>query len=796
VTTNSHSGKAVDELQTTVNVSDKKIENPDDENHWTFNLEAGRYEVFTTWTASAENTELAVYRVTRTSDLLVTGVDQTVPPAGETFDGVTWEKLGDVELDQGGQVEVAVFAGQEGDVSAEAMCFRPIIEAPQVGGDHWAVKGQDYTLQLDYGAFDYLSWTIDWGDGWTDYLACYETSWSHQYADRGDYTISVTAEGTIESDTFVYDNDNTNNSWTNGYLRPIAVRVIGQGDLIENGEFSQPAVTHQAKWDLFSSVPGWTGSGLGGTGSASIEIQALGGISEDPDPYNQYVELDADQNGPNGGYYPGETGQMEISQLVTTVANETYRLTFAASPRTAEALDNMVKVTVDGAANLQTTNSLPAAEGQDYNGIDYPRVTGNSVVFSASGWKPDAIVFDAQGTSTTVKFEDYSGPYYDDTLGPFIDKVKMYPLGAIVDIDTDSDNDGTIDVFDDPIEADLEELGKVVGVNSGDVDHDGVPDFADGINLFGNLGDNASSTFTELRIEVQPPSSVDEALFKFVYSASDPGGIQRTGEAPFYEYLPAPTNGHLRIWAVDGNAGRDIDTVSNGGDYVAPWDSGSPTDNLYTASELGFDGSNTTTLFLEGILASNSIADQSISVEIDPDGSAGPLGFVASDEVRVTLFEIEMLRGKMDPQSGRGAIGDPDDILEPVDVALDVESSATPVVEIEAASWSNVRRIGSSGPLLGTLDVSGTVTFAVADAVPDNQADPTYVTIRINGDDVSTLPLTRVEESPSLLRPYAAHYTFDGTVDGTAQILDNALEVIAYNPILETDDGSDSICPF
>jgi hypothetical protein len=190
---------------------------------------------------------------------------------------------------------------------------------------------------------------------------------------------------------------------------------------------------------------------------------------------------------------------------------------------------------------------------------------------------------------------------------------------SAVDLDIDSDNNNGYQppdrtTYEDQIEnqTGLEYPGKIVFVNSDDIDEDGVPDYADGFDMFGNQGDGASSAFTPVVIHVDSdlPST---ATVTFTYDASDPAGLTRTGnEEDGYEYIPAP--GYLRLWNKDGPQSRLKAGLESGGDYIKPG-------VAYTIAQLGFNIWSEKTLYLESVLEAEPRLP--IVAQIDPDGS-GP----------------------------------------------------------------------------------------------------------------------------------------------------------------------------
>ncbi len=206
-----------------------------------------------------------------------------------------------------------------------------------------------------------------------------------------------------------------------------------------------------------------------------------------------------------------------------------------------------------------------------------------------------------------------------------------------VDLDIDSDNNNGLgppdrSVAEDGIEDDPALPGKFVGTNVGDKDADGVPDFADGFNWDGVLGNgddvNAQDGFTPLVLEAEAGVDLNVAKFKFSYSASDPSGVTLDANGTY-----SPAEGHSRIWKKDGALARDKAKANEGGDYVAP--------EVYTGVQLGLTGqTRVVTLYVEAIAPSSTPGDQRIAVEVDPDGD-GPADFGYSDAVRATVRWVD-----------------------------------------------------------------------------------------------------------------------------------------------------------
>jgi len=355
--------------------------------------------------------------------------------------------------------------------------------------------------------------------------------------------------------------------------------------------------------------------------------------------------------------------------------------------------------------------------------------------------------------------------------------LTIHETPDLIDIDSDNTNG-----FDDPdgtpqedrIEDDATKPGKILAVNDNDDDGDGIPDFADGFDWDGITSEDDRAAFDDPNTpEHEPeeqfvpvilvlPEGVNPSVakVKLTYSASDPANLSRSGEGTAEDpYVYAPGAGALRLWTKDGSAARDKASLASGGDFVP--------NNVELSWSALPEGptANTKRLWLEAIAPSTNLGDQQITVSLDPDGP-GPEGFVVSDALRVTIVQLELLRGDVDSISGRGAIGSANEVLHVIGPGEMLPTSdPTPQVVFDEATVSNVRE-NTFGALVANVSVAGYVTSAFADIVPENAADPTAAVIWIAGKPVRTVGLSREPEAPSILRPYAAMYRFEASVYG------------------------------
>jgi len=166
-----------------------------------------------------------------------------------------------------------------------------------------------------------------------------------------------------------------------------------QQNLIVNGSFEEHIVG--GSWNLFEDIPGWTlESGPG------IELQrGVGGW--DAADGEQWLELDADQNGPGGGFFQGEVGSSSISQEVFTVLGQYYMLSlsFAARPGVE---DNRLVV--------------------NWNHETIIDVTASGIGHSNNNWEEISFLIEGTGMPSRLMIGDAS---VDDTLGTYVDAIQL-----------------------------------------------------------------------------------------------------------------------------------------------------------------------------------------------------------------------------------------------------------------------------------------------------------------------------------------------------------------------------------
>lgn len=177
----------------------------------------------------------------------------------------------------------------------------------------------------------------------------------------------------------------------NGENCVINCNPTGQ-NLVANGSFEEPTVTaNGGSHQFFASIPDWTLEA-----GSFIELQRNAFPSADG---MQHVELDGD----------GDNPATTISQTITTVPGERYRLSFAHSPRPQSQANNSgirLEVAVVSPGGLTFSDTIN---------------TGSGPV----NWSTYTYEFIADDVTTTIRFA-YDGTV--NTFGGLLDNVQVFTL--------------------------------------------------------------------------------------------------------------------------------------------------------------------------------------------------------------------------------------------------------------------------------------------------------------------------------------------------------------------------------
>jgi hypothetical protein len=225
------------------------------------------------------------------------------------------------------------------------------------------------------------------------------------------------------------DDDNDHDDDQNGSNQIPKGLCDDNDNLIANGCFESPVVTNSKKWDVYSSIPGWTAinwlidenhedayginpclpsePGINVAGYIELQKGILGGPAEG----YQHAELDSDCNGPTNNPRSGEKSNVGItySSIPTSEMND-YKITFAYKARPDQPI---------------TTNGLTVS----WNGVD---VTPDNLDFDKKKWTyaSKIVSVDADQDLSTLVFESGGNP---DSFGTFLDdvSVKVIPKPVI-----------------------------------------------------------------------------------------------------------------------------------------------------------------------------------------------------------------------------------------------------------------------------------------------------------------------------------------------------------------------------
>lgn len=312
-------------------------------------------------------------------------------------------------------------AGGEFDAECETFSDLPLGsyfygEEEITGGDDSVTWTTRYSDQVLIQVEDFED-TYAYADNL--FTSGFDTSFAGGNKDADGYLFNTNSDGHI-----VLNRSNTGRDRTIVVLnifedteRELSCNV--EENLILNGGFESPVVTNGSGWDIYDDgTPGlewnveWRDDLVGPLPTtAKLELhRGVNGWASDEG--SQHAELDTDF-----GYANNEEASVRISQDITTIPGQAYRLSYAFSPRpgTGDG-QNILKIFIDGVhEDTQSTGAQPAGP---------------------TAWMTYTFEFVAHGAVTNIAFQD-SG--YPNTLGTFLDDVKV---NCIDEIDEEEEEGG------------------------------------------------------------------------------------------------------------------------------------------------------------------------------------------------------------------------------------------------------------------------------------------------------------------------------------------------------------------
>ncbi|MGI9013906.1 MAG: hypothetical protein ACR2GY_06600 [Phycisphaerales bacterium] len=280
-------------------------------------------------------------------------------------------------------------------------------------------------------------------------------------------------------------------------------------------------------------------------------------------------------------------------------------------------------------------------------------------------------------------------------------------------------------------------------VTAGDANGDSLVDFSDIEHISRNLGaegpeltaadgdvngdsivDNTDKQFVPVEV-IFENVPLDGTTIEIEYSASDPGGVTQSLDDPFI--LPP---GLARLWHATAGSPRDVRSLQDGGDFVAP--------GVYTPQELGIIAASTSiTLWLEAVRRSG-VDELTLRVQVhSQDGTIEHTDATTSAEVTLfgrgrddmEFFEIGGLIGTM--------LDDPND--PPTPPHLTPGSWMTFALKVDDARGLPLTEVvieGQSLPLSQDGTVYQTPEFmCLPHDTPQGANIPPYPIVWLDGDD-------------------------------------------------------------
>jgi len=339
------------------------------------------------------------------------------------------------------------------------------------------------------------------------------------------------------------------------------------------------------------------------------------------------------------------------------------------------------------------------------------------------------------------------------------DVAKLTVVG--VDSDVDSDNDGGLENpsrnnLKESLEGKTGELGKILSVNDGDTDDDGIPDFADGYNLYGDV-DSAELddvSFTPFILDLRGIVFSNQARLGFFYDQSVPHLVERTGSGTTEDpYLYTPASGLLRLWTKNANERTTSEPLRDGGQFVAPYVDYSLSD--FTDGDVEEVTPGVFRLWLEAVRPALT-GVKWVHVFADPDGPGNAAGYDISDMVLVTPITTRVLEVAAD-----GTV---------TPAATAQTSQPSPTFSGVTISVQNLRRSADNKQILGDIVASGSIDDAALDLIPGADGTISSILVLVNGADAPAgaigTSMTKLANQPSLLAPHDFSAIFWGVLPG------------------------------
>jgi hypothetical protein len=380
-------------------------------------------------------------------------------------------------------------------------------------------------------------------------------------------------------------------------------------------------------------------------------------------------------------------------------------------------------------------------------------LVGDEICLKASGvdgpgtysWKVlefAEIVGPSEGTSVTVRITQPGQVVVGASKGGCGGSITFQTYD--VDLNIDSNNDGATNELDDEIEG--SPPGQIIQANLLDGDGDGIPNFADGFDLLGELeedDDVSAGQFIPVKLTIKFDESVTgpegpPVIFSFSESPADAVEVSLE-ETPTFKAAP----GNLRLWKKIA-AERNPADVTQGGDAIHA-------NQAYFASDLGISPEEPVTLWAEAVRWSAEPGDIGLTVSVSGCADSVKLTALASRFVQVRA------NGTFEP------------------VPSPQLSTPAPNVSATTLLLTNARASADGLTIIADLLVAGTLDDAFSDTVEGPDGSITTLGVRLNGEVARlesgtqvTIPVfaSKVEQPDSARAPFDYSGTFSSFVPG------------------------------
>jgi len=362
----------------------------------------------------------------------------------------------------------------------------------------------------------------------------------------------------------------------------------------------------------------------------------------DNTPYHHYVQVNGypsgEQNDFSAGDHTGtlrhrpshyvpvkvplydEQGTIEdriaTEQAEQSVRDVTPRFNWALRPEFSFSLVDLEVSEVnlkgtDGEGNTQKINIInaenPVISSADdlvevlFNliGSEYDRITpldgDHEYIFALGDQEIKVNINKGEGEQQQIEFENLeylSQLNVEDylTLSLYLNQDAQNILWdwafTTLDVDIDSDNNNGFELPDRTLLEEASELsekmpGKRIRINTGDVNQNKIPDFAE-FEYVTKDGVRIEKKFVPFVVEIPDHIPIDGSTLEFQYSGSDPLALKIEDDPDHQgEKIYTAAEGFQRIWITNATVKRNPQGLKQNGDYIAPND-------IYSLLQLGF----------------------------------------------------------------------------------------------------------------------------------------------------------------------------------------------------------------